>query len=183
MEDVMKIVNKVVAFLCQKENIALLISGFSFAMSLYNFFRAMWDRRCSFKVDYVSHTCGARVVGCNGKLQIHLNIVNLSSAPLTIVRIFYETNSDSYEFWFPSVKIYKSQDGELDVRSQSMPFTIAGHGALGAYFVVELPYSQVEALKGNASIQLAIQTETKKKSFLLMADNPGYDIKKYGRCV
>ena len=57
MENVVKVVNEIINWLWNRENITLLIAIAGFGMSLYNFFRALWDKRCSFRVDYVSHYC------------------------------------------------------------------------------------------------------------------------------
>lgn len=55
MENVVKVVNRIINWLWNRENVTLLIAIAGFGMSLYNFFRALWDKRCSFRVDYVSH--------------------------------------------------------------------------------------------------------------------------------
>ena len=56
MENVVKVVNRIINWLWNRENVTLLIAIAGFGMSLYNFFRALWDKRCSFRVDYVAIT-------------------------------------------------------------------------------------------------------------------------------
>ena len=55
--EIAKELNTMAKWLCQRENITLVIAIAGFVMSLYNFFRAIWDKRCSFSVGYVSHYC------------------------------------------------------------------------------------------------------------------------------
>ena len=48
--EIAKELNTMAKWLCQRENITLVIAIAGFVMSLYNFFRAIWDKRCSFSV-------------------------------------------------------------------------------------------------------------------------------------
>lgn len=58
-----------------RSNITFAIAIIGFVISLYNFFRAMWDRRCAFTVEYISHNC---TLGHMGHTQfiIRMNIQN-----------------------------------------------------------------------------------------------------------
>ena len=86
-----------------RNNITFLIAIAGFAMSLYNFFRALWDRRCALSIDYVNHHCSP----CKGhtRFEIRMNIQNLSSAPLSIVRMYIICDGKSYSFAFPAQEV------------------------------------------------------------------------------
>ena len=138
MENVVKVVNEIINWLWNRENITLLIAIAGFGMSLYNFFRALWDKRCSFRVDYVSHYCCLSKSGKYAEPMFRFNFVNLSSAPLTVVRMFLLVDGEKYEFLFPEQQVYqmtRRQKGETvqigEVKSQKLPFRLEGKGALG----------------------------------------------------
>lgn len=187
MENVVKAVNKIVTWLWNRENITDVIAGFGFLMSLYNFFRALWDKRCSFRVDYVSHYCCLSKSGKYAELMFRFNFVNLSAAPLTVVRMFLLVDGEKYEFLFPEQQVYqmtRHQNGETipirEVKSQKLPFRIEGKGALGGYFAVYLPIDMEKTFQTAGKWQLVVQTPQKEKTFSLIADKPGYDIEQYG---
>lgn len=93
---------KIVEWLNIRENVTFLIAITGFGMSLYNFFRALWDKRCSFKVDYVSHYCCLSKSGKYAEPMFRLNFVNLSSAPLTVVRMFLLVDGKKTSSCFPN---------------------------------------------------------------------------------
>ena len=137
MENVVKVVNGIINWLWNRENVTLLIAIAGFGMSLYNFFRALWDKRCSFLVDYVSHYCCLSKSGKYAEPMFRFNFVNLSSAPLTVVRMFLLVDGKKYEFLFPEQQVYqmtRRQKGETiqtgEVKSQKLPFRVEGKGAL-----------------------------------------------------
>ena len=96
--EIAKELNTMAKWLCQRENITLVIAIAGFVMSLYNFFRAIWDKRCSFSVGYVSHYCHLSRSEKHAELVFRLNFINQSSVPLTIVRMFMVVDDKKYEF-------------------------------------------------------------------------------------
>ena len=166
-----------------RNNITFLIAIAGFAMSLYNFFRALWDRRCALSIDYVNHHCSP----CKGhtRFEIRMNIQNLSSAPLSIVRMYIICDGKSYSFAFPAQEVMEFthtkggiETRHLEVLSQSLPFTISGHGVCGAYFAAYLPPELQSKLEGKCKFQLAVQTPQKRVD--IDAHNPGLDFEEYG---
>ena len=93
----------VFTWLSDRNNITFLIAIAGFAMSFYNFFRSLWDKRCTFSIDYVNHHCSP----CKGhtRFEIRMNIQNLSSAPLSIVRMYLICDGKSYGFAFPAQEV------------------------------------------------------------------------------
>ena len=178
---------KIVEWLNVRDNVTFLIAIAGFVMSLYNFFRALWDKRCSFSVDYVSHYCSLSKSGKYAEPMFRLNFVNRSSAPLTVVRMFLLVDGKKYEFLFPEQQVYqmtRRQKGETiqtgEVKSQKLPFRVEGKGALGGYFAVYLPTNMEKTFQSTGKWQLIIQTTQKQKTFLIVANKPGYDIEQYG---
>ena len=168
-----------------RNNITFLIAIAGFAMSLYNFFRALWDRRCALSIDYVNLHCSP----CKGhtRFEIRMNIQNLSSAPLSIVRMYIICDGKSYSFAFPAQEVmeFTHTKGGIETRhsevlSQSLPFTISGHGVCGAYFAAYLPPELQSKLEGKCKFQLAVQTPQKRVVFDIDALNPGLDFEEYG---
>lgn len=187
MENGVKVVNGIINWLWNRENVTLLIAIAGFGMSLYNFFRALWDNRCSFKVDYVSHYCCLSKSGKYAEPMFRLNFVNLSSAPLTVVRMFLLVDGKKYEFLFPEQQVYqmtRHQNGETvkigEVKSQKLPFRLEGKGALGGYFAAYLPTDMEKTFQSAGKWQLVVQTPQKEIVFSIVADKPGYDIEQYG---
>lgn len=187
MGDIVKTIEKTITWLWNRENITLVIAVAGFGISLYNFFRALWDRRCAFRVDYISHYCTLSKSGKYAEPMFRLNFVNLSTAPLTVVRMFLLVEGVEYEFLFPEQKVYQTnrrQDGKTvpvwEVKSQELPFRVEGNGAIGGYFAVYLPVDMKNRFQAVGEWRLVVQTPQRKKTFLLTADNPGYDIEKYG---
>lgn len=187
MENVVKVVNGIINWLWNRENVTLLIAIAGFGMSLYNFFRALWDKQCSFLVDYVSHYCCLSKSGKYAEPMFRFNFVNLSSAPLTVVRMFLLVDGKKYEFLFPEQQVYqmtRRQKGETiqtgEVKSQKLPFRVEGKGALGGYFAAYLPTDMEKTFQSAGKWQLVVQTSQKEKVFSIVADKPGYDIEQYG---
>ena len=89
-----------------RSNITFAIAIIGFVISLYNFFRAMWDRRCAFTVEYISHNC---TLGHMGHTQfiIRMNIQNQTSASLCISRMFLVYENQTYEFAFPAQQVWE----------------------------------------------------------------------------
>ncbi len=175
----------VLSWFCDRNNVTFVIAIAGFAMSLYNFFRSMWDRRCTFSIDYVNHHCSQRKG--HARLEIRMNIQNLSSAPLSIVRMYLICDGASYSFAFPAQEIlalYQTKGGvetqRSQVLSQPLPFTIPGHGVCGAYFAAYLPLELKNQLSGKCKFQLAVQTPQKRVVFDIDAYNPGLDFEEYG---
>lgn len=86
--------------------------------------------------------------------MFRFNFVNLSAAPLTVVRMFLLVDGEKYEFLFPEQQVYqmtRHQNGETipirEVKSQKLPFRIEGKGALGGYFAVYLPIDMEKTFK------------------------------------
>lgn len=176
----------ILTWFCDRSNITFAIAIAGFVMSIYNFFRAMWDRRCAFKVEYISHNCTLEHMG-HTQFIIRMNIQNLTSASLCIVRMFLIYENQTYEFVFPAQQVWeftsthgKTVDRKPEVLSQKMPFSIAGHGVQGAYFVAYLPENLKKELKQSCKFKIVIQTKNKKKSFSIVANNPGADLNEYG---
>lgn len=182
-----KELNTMAKWLCQRENITLVIAIAGFVMSLYNFFRAIWDKRCSFSVGYVSHYCHLSRSEKHAELVFRLNFINQSSVPLTIVRMFMVVDDKKYEFLFPEQQVYRmtrTENGKTfqigEIKSQSLPVRIEGNGALGGYFAVYLPPEMEKRFQLAGTWKIIVQATQKKKTFSIVADNPGYDIEKYG---
>ena len=155
-----------------RSNITFAIAIIGFVISLYNFFRAMWDRRCAFTVEYISHNC---TLGRMGHTQfiIRMNIQNQTSASLCIVRMFLVYENQTYEFVFPAQQVWeftsthgKTVTNKKEIFSQEMPFSIHGHGVQGAYFVAYLPETLRKELKKSCKFKIVIQTKNKKKQIL-----------------
>ena len=185
--EIAKELNTMAKWLCQRENITLVIAIAGFVMSLYNFFRAIWDKRCSFSVGYVSHYCHLSRSEKHAELVFRLNFINQSSVPLTIVRMFMVVDDKKYEFLFPEQQVYRmtrTENGKNfqigEIKSQSLPFRIEGNGALGGYFAVYLPPEMEKRFQLAGTWKIIVQATQKKKTFSIVADNPGYDIEKYG---
>ena len=106
--EIAKELNTMAKWLCQRENITLVIAIAGFVMSLYNFFRAIWDKRCSFSVGYVSHYCHLSRSEKHAELVFRLNFINQPSVPLTIVRMFMVVDDKKYEFLFPEQQVFIS---------------------------------------------------------------------------
>ena len=89
-----------------RSNITFAIAIIGFVISLYNFFRAMWDRRCAVTVEYISHNC---TLGHMGHTQfiIRMNIQNQTSASLCISRMFLVYENQTYEFAFPAQQVWE----------------------------------------------------------------------------
>lgn len=170
---------------CDRNNITFVIAIAGFAMSLYNFFRSLWEKRCAFSVDYVNHHCSENKG--HTRLDIRINIQNLSSATLSIVRMYLICDGISYSFAFPAQQIWEFSHtkGGIETRhseilSQPLPFTIPGHGVCGAYFAAYLPLELKSKLDGKCKFQLAMQTPQKRVVFDIDAHNPGLDSEEYG---
>lgn len=170
-----------------RENITFLIALVGFMLSLWNFFSDHWRNRCSFSVEYISHYCG---IHPNGKtvLQLRLNIVNKSSVPISISRMFLNYKRQELEFLFPSVCVWeftKRRNHEIvkqeEINSQAIPFKIEGHGAVGGYFLVYVPPEARGDFSQKTKIKISMQTSRQKKRFLLTAHNPGRDAEQYGK--
>ena len=71
-------------------------------------------------------------------------------------------------------------DGKTRHFSQEMPFSIHGHGVQGAYFIAYLPETLKKELKKSCEFKIVIQTKNAKKSFNIVANNPGADLNEYG---
>ena len=186
VENVVNMLDAVLTWIWNRNNITLVIAVLGFGMSLYNFFRSLWDRRCDFRVDYVSHYCTLSRSGKYAEPMFRLNFINRSSAPLTVVRMFLCVENEKYEFLFPEQMVYQmthTENGKTvqagEVRSQALPFRVEGNGAMGGYFAVYLPPEMKKQFQSAGKWKLTVQTTRKKKSFLLAADNPGYDIEQY----
>ena len=185
--EIAKELNTMAKWLCQRENITLVIAIAGFVMSLYNFFSAIWDKRCSFSVGYVSHYCHLSRSEKHAELVFRLNFINQSSVPLTIVRMFMVVDDKKYEFLFPEQQVYRmtrTENGKTfqigEIKSQSLPVRIEGNGALGGYFAVYLPPEMEKRFQLAGTWKIIVQATQKKKTFSIVADNPGYDIEKYG---
>ncbi|MFR1479019.1 MAG: hypothetical protein ACLSB9_26620 [Hydrogeniiclostridium mannosilyticum] len=186
MENVVKVVNEIINWLWNRENITLLIAIAGFGMSLYNFFRALWDKRCSFRVDYVSHYCCLSKSGKYAEPMFRFNFVNLSSAPLTVVRMFLLVDGENMNFSSRAASLSDDtpSKGETvqigEVKSQKLPFRLEGKGALGGYFAAYLPTDMEKTFQSAGKWQLVVQTPQKEIVFSIVADKPGYDIEQYG---
>lgn len=177
---------KLLVWFCNRSNITFVIAIAGFVMSLYNFFRGMWDRRCAFSVEYVNHRCSLEHIG-HTQFVVRLNIRNLTSASLWIVRMFLVYGGSTYEFAFPAQQVWdftttrsKTVTKTREVLSQTMPFSLPGHGVCGAYFVAYLPEAFRQELTKPCSFEIVVQTRTKKKSFKVSADRPNADLAEYG---
>ena len=178
---------KMIEWLSVRDNITFLIALAGFGLSLWNFFSDLWRNRCSISVEYISHYCG---VHPNGKtvLQLRLNIVNRSSAPISISRMFLIYQGCEFEFLFPSVCVWefaKLKNHEVvkqeEIKSQALPFKIEGRGAVGGYFLVYVPPEAKDVFAKKSDIWLLMQTSRRKKRFSLAAHNPGRDAEQYGK--
>ena len=119
--------------------------------------------------------------------MFRFNFVNLSSAPLTVVRMFLLVDGEKYEFLFPEQQVYqmtRRQKGETvqigEVKSQKLPFRLEGKCALGGYFAAYLPTDMEKTFQSAGKWQLVVQTPQKEIVFSIVADKPGYDIEQYG---
>lgn len=178
---------QIFSWICSKENITFVIAVAGFILSLWNFFFDLWRNRCALSVEYINHYCGIHPNG-NGLLQLRLNIVNESSAPIAVSRMFLLHNGKEIEFLFPSLCVWeftKLRNGQImsqdEVKSQAIPFKIEGHGVVGGYFLVYVPREELGFFEQEAEIQLVLQTARRKKRFLLTANNPGRDAEQYGK--
>ena len=92
-----------------------------------------------------------------------------------------------YEFLFPEQQVYRmtrTENGKTfqigEIKSQSLPVRIEGHGAQGGFFEVYLTPEMEKRFQLAGTWKIIVQATQKKKTFSIVADNPGYDIEKYG---
>lgn len=116
-----------------------------------------------------------------------MNIQNQTSASLCISRMFLVYENQTYEFAFPAQQVWeftsthgKTVTNKKEILSQEMPFSIHGHGVQGAYFIAYLPETLKKELKKSCEFKIVIQTKNAKKSFNIVANNPGADLNEYG---
>ncbi len=180
-------ISKLLSWLAVRDNVTFLIALAGFGLSIWNFFADLWRNRCSIRIEYISHYCGAHPNG-RSFLQLRLNIINRSSAPISISRMFLHYQGQFYEFLFPSVNVWEfttRRNHEIInrevIKSQAIPFKIEGRGAVGGYFLVYIPSEAKDAFAQQTMFDLIVHTSKRKKRFSLVANNHGRDAEQYGK--
>ena len=129
---------KVVKNLITRDNITLLIAVVGLLLSLWNFFKDLWENRS--KVRLVFKSCS--ITKLHGfDLLFGFSFENLSRLPIAVSRIFLKSNDELFEFeWLPHWIFKQGIEGNNNViYSEKIPNSIEGLGLWGGYFFLSLP--------------------------------------------
>lgn len=141
-----------------KDNISLIIAIAGFVLSVFNIIRTEYFNKAKLKFTYRSHYCGQTV-------NFNFLIENCSRLDISISRMFLIAGNEEFEFRFLPKTVWSvtEQCGNTEVekeniKSISLPQTIAGLGALGGYFSVQVSENVMDVLKDEANIAIKVMT-------------------------
>ena len=128
-----------------KDNITFLIAVIGFALSLWNFFKDLWNHRSKIRLRYKS--CAIGKTARRNIMYFELSFENFSRLPISISRIFFKNNNNIFEFeWIPekiTTTTYKTGNTVTDQKSyfsEKIPHSIDGLGLWGGFFFLSTPF-------------------------------------------
>lgn len=149
-ENIIKLYN-IITQICTRDNITLLISVFGFALSIWNFSKEIWNNRSKLKLNCKS--CNTGINNNETIIYFQLSIENCSRLPISISRMFFEYDNQSFEFrWIPETILTKTRKRNSTITdnqiyySQQLPHTIDSLGVWGGFFCVHLHHHLAEGL-------------------------------------
>ena len=158
--------------LLTKDNITLLIAVFGFGLSLFNFFKDLWDNRSKLKMVYRSCQVPNNEVDA---VRFELSFENGSRLPIAVSRIFFVRDNKKFEFqWLPEPVYFQNTEnkdhettGISFQYSPSIPHTIEGLGAWGGTFYVPLSEHLNYKTLLNSDAEIIAHTNRGIKTFYL----------------
>ena len=124
-----------------KSNITFAIAVFGFVLSLWNFAKDLWNNRSKLSIN--CKLCNTGPINSRELIYFQLSIENHSRLPISISRMFFEYDEQSYEFgWVPEIILEKTSrvggviENKRTYLSEQLPHTIEGLGVWGGFFYI-----------------------------------------------